>query len=200
MCGYGAPGKGNTLLNYCGIGTDFLDFTVDRNPYKHGRFTPGMHIPILPVDALDAAQAGLHPHPAVEPEGRDRPPDALRHGLGREVRRPDSRRHDHRSTGVRGMKVVLFCGGLGTRIREYSENVPKPMIPLGHQPIMQHVMQYYSDYGHNDFVLCLGYKANVIKDFFLDFRPQTFGDCVVSDGGRDVQLLGEIEPGLARHA
>jgi SAM-dependent methyltransferase len=54
ICGYGAPGKGNTLLNYCGIGPDFLDFTVDRNPYKHGRFTPGMHIPIHPVEALDA--------------------------------------------------------------------------------------------------------------------------------------------------
>ena len=53
ICGYGAPGKGNTLLNYCGIGTDFLDFTVDRNPYKHGRYTPGMHIPILPVSAID---------------------------------------------------------------------------------------------------------------------------------------------------
>ena len=56
VCGYGAPGKGNTLLNYCGIGTDFLDFTVDRNPYKHGRFTPGMHIPILPVSAIDEAR------------------------------------------------------------------------------------------------------------------------------------------------
>jgi SAM-dependent methyltransferase len=56
VCGYGAPGKGNTLLNYCGIGTDFLDFTVDRNPYKHGRFTPGMHIPIHPVEALDEAK------------------------------------------------------------------------------------------------------------------------------------------------
>ncbi len=56
ICGYGAPGKGNTLLNYCGIGTDFLDFTVDRNPYKHGRFTPGMHIPIHPVEAIDAAK------------------------------------------------------------------------------------------------------------------------------------------------
>lgn len=53
ICGYGAPGKGNTLLNYCGIGPDFLDFTVDRNPYKHGRYTPGMHIPILPVEAID---------------------------------------------------------------------------------------------------------------------------------------------------
>ena len=50
------PGKGNTLLNYCGIGVDFLDFTVDRNPYKHGRFTPGMHIPIHPVEALDQAR------------------------------------------------------------------------------------------------------------------------------------------------
>jgi SAM-dependent methyltransferase len=53
ICGYGAPGKGNTLLNYCGIGTDFLEFTVDRNPYKHGRYTPGMHIPIYPVSAID---------------------------------------------------------------------------------------------------------------------------------------------------
>jgi SAM-dependent methyltransferase len=56
ICGYGAPGKGNTLLNYAGIGTDFLDFTVDRNPYKHGRYTPGMHIPIRPVAAIDQAK------------------------------------------------------------------------------------------------------------------------------------------------
>jgi SAM-dependent methyltransferase len=56
ICGYGAPGKGNTLLNYCGIGPDFLDFTVDRNPYKHGRFTPGTHIPIHPVEAIDEAR------------------------------------------------------------------------------------------------------------------------------------------------
>lgn len=56
VCGYGAPGKGNTLLNYCGIGRDLIDFTVDRNPYKHGRYTPGMHIPILPVEALEVAK------------------------------------------------------------------------------------------------------------------------------------------------
>ncbi len=56
IVGYGAPGKGNTLLNYCGIGTDFLDFTVDRNPYKHGLYTPGMHIPILPPEAIDQAK------------------------------------------------------------------------------------------------------------------------------------------------
>ena len=53
ICAYGAPGKGNTLLNYCGIGTDFIDFAVDRNPYKHGRYTPGMHIPIRPVSEIE---------------------------------------------------------------------------------------------------------------------------------------------------
>src|SRR5262245_23548472 len=56
ICGYGAPGKGNTLLNYCGIGTDFLDFTVDRNPHKHGRYTPGMHIPIRPIEEIATAR------------------------------------------------------------------------------------------------------------------------------------------------
>lgn len=88
------------------------------------------------------------------------------------------------------MKVVLFCGGLGTRIREYSENIPKPMIPVGHQPIIRHLMEYYSSYGHNDFVLCLGYKAQIIKEFFLNSKPQTFADCIVSGGGRDVEVLG----------
>lgn len=56
ICGYGAPGKGNTLLNYCGIRTDFLDFTVDRNPYKQGKFTPGTHIPILAPEAVAQAR------------------------------------------------------------------------------------------------------------------------------------------------
>lgn len=87
------------------------------------------------------------------------------------------------------MKVVLFCGGLGTRIREYSESVPKPMIPVGHQPILWHVMQYYSQFGHNDFVLCLGYKANVVKDFFLNHKHRTYADCVVS-GSQNVEFLG----------
>ena len=88
------------------------------------------------------------------------------------------------------MKVVLFCGGLGTRIREYSENIPKPMVPVGNSPIMLHVMQYYSQYGHKDFVLCLGYKANTIKEFFLNYKPQTYMDCVVSGFGSKVELLG----------
>ncbi len=89
------------------------------------------------------------------------------------------------------MKVVLFCGGLGTRIREYSESVPKPMIPIGHQPIMWHVMNYYSEYGHKDFVLCLGYKANIVKDYFLNYKRQAHGDCIV-EGGK-VEMLGAPE-------
>lgn len=89
------------------------------------------------------------------------------------------------------MKVVLFCGGLGTRIREYSENIPKPMIPIGNQPILWHIMQYYAQYGHRDFVLCLGYKANTIKDFFLSNRPHSFADCVVTNGGANVEVLGK---------
>jgi glucose-1-phosphate cytidylyltransferase len=88
------------------------------------------------------------------------------------------------------MKVVLFCGGLGTRIREYSESIPKPMIPIGHQPILMHLMQYYSAFGHRDFVLCLGYKANVIKEFFLNFKPHVFADCVVSNSGASVEYIG----------
>ncbi|WP_029073701.1 glucose-1-phosphate cytidylyltransferase [Kaistia adipata] len=91
------------------------------------------------------------------------------------------------------MKVVLFCGGLGTRIREYPESVPKPMIPIGHQPILWHLMNYYSQYGHTDFVLCTGYKANVIKEFFLNYRPQTYADCIVSDFGTKVEILGAPE-------
>lgn len=89
------------------------------------------------------------------------------------------------------MKVVLFCGGLGTRIREYSEAVPKPMIPIGSQPILWHVMDYYSQYGHNEFVLCLGYKANTIKEFFLNYNPQLVSDIVVSDGGGKVETIGQ---------
>jgi glucose-1-phosphate cytidylyltransferase len=92
------------------------------------------------------------------------------------------------------MKVVLFCGGFGTRIREYSENIPKPMVPIGHQPILWHVMQYYSQYGHRDFILCLGYKANVIKDYFLSYKPTSNADCVISDFGKKIEILGEQPP------
>lgn len=92
------------------------------------------------------------------------------------------------------MKVVLFCGGLGTRIRDYNENVPKPMIPVGNNPILRHVMQYYSRYGHHDFILCLGYRADIVKRYFLNYRIAENSDCVISEFGSKVELIGERPP------
>jgi glucose-1-phosphate cytidylyltransferase len=92
------------------------------------------------------------------------------------------------------MKVVLFCGGFGTRIREYSESVPKPMIPVGHHPILWHIMWYYSHYGHHDFILCLGYRANIIKQYFLNLRPEIYSDCVISENGTHIEILGDERP------
>lgn len=71
------------------------------------------------------------------------------------------------------MKVVILCGGYGTRIRDVSENIPKPMIKVGRYPILWHIMKYYSTYGYQDFVLCLGHKSQVIKDFFLNYEAHT---------------------------
>ena len=71
------------------------------------------------------------------------------------------------------MKVVILCGGYGTRIRDVAENIPKPMIPIGRFPILWHIMKYYASFGHRDFVLCLGYKSSVIKDFFLNYEEHT---------------------------
>ncbi len=89
------------------------------------------------------------------------------------------------------MKVVLFCGGLGTRIRDYSENVPKPMVPVGNHPILWHVMQYYTQYGHHDFILCLGYKSNIVKKYFINYKIAESSDCVISEFGSKVELIGE---------
>jgi glucose-1-phosphate cytidylyltransferase len=87
------------------------------------------------------------------------------------------------------MKVVLFCGGLGMRMREYSEAVPKPMVSIGYRPVLWHVMKYYAHYGHKDFILCLGYKANVIKEYFLNYNECVSNDFVYSQGGKKLQLL-----------
>jgi glucose-1-phosphate cytidylyltransferase len=87
------------------------------------------------------------------------------------------------------MKVVLFCGGMGMRMREYSETIPKPMVPIGYRPILWHVMKYYAHYGHKDFILCLGYKADVIKNYFLEYNECLTNDFVFSKGGKNVELL-----------
>lgn len=87
------------------------------------------------------------------------------------------------------MKVVLFCGGLGMRLRDFSESVPKPMVPVGYRPILWHVMRYYAHHGHKDFILCLGYRADVIKQYFLNYDETISNDFVMSQGGKKVDLL-----------
>jgi glucose-1-phosphate cytidylyltransferase len=88
------------------------------------------------------------------------------------------------------MKVVLFCGGLGMRLRDYSEQLPKPLVPVRNRPIMWHLMKYYAHFSHKEFVLCLGHGAAAIKNFFLKYECET-NDFVLSNGGRDVKLLAK---------
>lgn len=88
------------------------------------------------------------------------------------------------------MKVVLFCGGQGMRLRDYSEKVPKPMVPVGPRPILWHVMKYYAQYGHTDFILCLGHHAEPIKRFFLNYDEAVSNDFVMRKGGKDIEMLG----------
>ncbi len=87
------------------------------------------------------------------------------------------------------MKVVLFCGGQGLRLREYNEAIPKPMVPIGTRPILWHVMRYYAHFGHKDFILCLGYRAEVVKDYFLRYNEAISNDFVLSGGGQTLEML-----------
>ena len=89
------------------------------------------------------------------------------------------------------MKVVLFCGGQGMRLREFSEAIPKPMVPLGYRPILWHVMRYYAHFGHKDFILCLGHKADTIKSYFRNYDETISNDFVLADGGKQVELLAK---------
>ncbi len=86
------------------------------------------------------------------------------------------------------MKVVLFCGGLGTRLREYSETIPKPMAEIGFRPIIWTLMKYYAHFGHRDFILCLGYRGDYIKRYFLEYDECLSNDFIMSQGGRNVHL------------
>jgi glucose-1-phosphate cytidylyltransferase len=82
------------------------------------------------------------------------------------------------------MKVVLFCGGLGTRLRDYSERLPKPLVEVGSRPILWHLMKYYSHYGHNDFILCLGHAGNAIKSYFLNYDESISNDLRLDGSGK----------------
>ncbi|MGH8290688.1 MAG: sugar phosphate nucleotidyltransferase [Steroidobacteraceae bacterium] len=87
------------------------------------------------------------------------------------------------------MKVVLFCGGLGTRLREHSETMPKPLVNVGYRPIVWHLMRYYAHFGHTEFILCLGYRGDLIREYFLHYNEAMTNDFVLSSGGREVELM-----------
>ena len=92
------------------------------------------------------------------------------------------------------MRVVLFCGGQGLRLREYSESIPKPMVSVGHRPILWHVMRYYAHFGHTDFILCLGYRGEAIKEYFVRNGETIWNDFVLDEGGMRSDLLdGDME-------
>jgi glucose-1-phosphate cytidylyltransferase len=86
------------------------------------------------------------------------------------------------------MRVVLFCGGLGLRLRDYADHIPKPMVPIGYRPILWHVMKYYAHFGHKDFVLCLGHRGDLIKQYFLNYNECLSNDFVLAEGGKDLKL------------
>ena len=87
------------------------------------------------------------------------------------------------------MKVVLFCGGLGMRMRDGVSNAPKPMAMIGERPLLWHVMRYYAYFGHKDFILCLGYGGSVVKDYFLNYDETRSNDFVLENGARDINLF-----------
>ena len=86
------------------------------------------------------------------------------------------------------MKVVLFCGGMGMRLKEYSDSIPKPMVNIGYRPILWHLMKYYAYFGHKEFILCLGYKGDVIKNYFRNYDECLSNDFTMVRGGREVRL------------
>ncbi len=88
------------------------------------------------------------------------------------------------------MKTVILCGGQGTRIRDVSENLPKPMLPIGDRPILWHIMRGYAAHGHTDFVLCLGYLGHLIKDFFLNYETSANDVTVTLGPQREIEHHG----------
>ncbi len=87
------------------------------------------------------------------------------------------------------MKVVLFCGGYGTRMQEYSDTIPKPLVPIGYRPIIWHLMKYYAHFGHTEFILCLGYRGDLIKEYFLHYEECMSNDFILEEGGKKLSLL-----------
>ena len=166
-------------------------------PAQAGAFLPGTHIPIYPPERIAADRPD---YVLVLPWNlRDEISAQLayvREWGGRLVvpippwRWSDARRSDVASPpGGVPMKVVLFCGGLGMRMREDAASAPKPMAMIGDRPLLWHVMRYYAHFGHTDFILCLGYGAVAVKDYFLRYDETLSNDFSLTMGGRNIELF-----------
>jgi glucose-1-phosphate cytidylyltransferase len=106
------------------------------------------------------------------------------------------------------MKVVVFCGGLGTRLREHSDTIPKALVTIGYRPILWHLMRYYAHHGHKDFILCLGYRGDLIREYFLNYDERMSNDFTLKNLGGGVgkpgvrvalKRVGRLEHNLRRH-
>jgi glucose-1-phosphate cytidylyltransferase len=86
------------------------------------------------------------------------------------------------------MKVVLFCGGLGTRLRTHSDTIPKPLVSVGARPIIWHLMRFYAHFGHKEFILALGYQGQMIREYFLNYNECWSNDFTLSEGGKKIRL------------
>ncbi len=133
----------------------------------------------LPFEAIEAAAEALQQAGLLR---RDLAPGEPRPGLHDPLASADPERHPD-------MKVVLFCGGLGTRLREHSDTIPKPLVNIGVRPILWHLMRYYAHFGHKEFILCLGYRGDLIRDYFLNYNECLSNDFVLSEGGRRIELM-----------
>lgn len=91
------------------------------------------------------------------------------------------------------MKVVLFCGGLGTRLREHSNTIPKPLVPIGTRPIILQLMKFYAHYGHKDFILCLGFQGDMLREYFLSYNSYLTEDFSIEPGGSILPAKSDID-------
>ncbi len=174
VVGYGAPGKGNTLLNYCGIRRDFVDYTVDRSPHKQNNLLPGSRIPIYAPEKIFETKPDyilILPW-NLRQEIMTQMADVRKWGAKFVVPIPRAKVSSKRRVSERGerrMKVVILAGGLGTRLSEETSIKPKPMVEVGGRPILWHILKSYSAFGVNEAIICGGYRADVIKDYFHSY-------------------------------
>ena len=155
---------------------------------KQGKYLPGTHIPIYAPERLAETRPDyvlVLPWNLREEICRA---TGLRPIVGRALGLSDSGTRDCLSE-VTAMKVVLFCGGLGMRMRDGITTGPKPMALVGERPLVWHVMRYYAHFGHTDFVLCLGYGASAVKDFFLNYDETRSNDFVLERGTHEPKLF-----------